>query len=149
MPLSIKSLVAALMCASCLSSAFASEPSAAGRWIQVDERDGFPRSIIRIEERQGEFEGYIERVFPYRPGDPDVVCEKCSDSRKGQKLLGMKIITGLRRNANRYESGQILDPGSGSIYQAKMTLSADGKTLEVRGFVGISLLGRSQTWLRD
>jgi len=127
----------------------AGEPSPVGRWRQIDDEDGLPRSILRIDERQGEFGAIVERIFT-RPGeDTDPVCTLCTDTRKGQKIIGMKILSGLRRDGDRYSGGQILDPDNGKTYQARMTLSADGKTLEVRGFIGLSLFGRSQTWFRE
>jgi len=124
------------------------EPSAAGHWTQFDDRDGKPRSIVRIDETAGGFEGHVEQVFP-RPGDdPEPVCKQCTDSRRGQKVVGMKFIAGLQREGLDYTGGEILDPANGKVYRARMTLSADGNTLTVRGFVGISLLGRSQIWTR-
>ena len=63
--------------------------------------------------------------------------------------LGMKIMTDLKRDGLQYQGGEILDPGNGRVYRAKMQLSPDGRTLEVRGFIGVSLFGRSQTWFRE
>lgn len=125
-------------------------PTAAGRWKTIDDKTGAPRSIVVIEEKGGVFEGRIERIF-FRPDetDTDPVCSKCTDARKGQKTIGMTILTGLKRDGLGYAGGEILDPGNGKVYRAKMTLSADGATLVVRGFIGFSLFGRSQTWLRE
>lgn len=130
-------------------SAWANEPSAEGRWKTVSDEDGKPRSIVRIEDHAGNFEAVIEKVF-FKPGEnTDPVCDKCSDARKGQKIIGLKIMNGLKRDGLRYEGGEILDPDNGKVYRAKMTLSPDGKSLEVRGFIGVSLFGRSQTWVRE
>lgn len=129
--------------------AWANEPSAEGRWKTISDEDGKPRSIVRIEDHAGNFEAVIEKVF-FKPGEnADPVCDKCSDARKGQKIIGLKIMNGLKRDGLRYEGGEILDPDNGKVYRAKMTLSPDGKSLEVRGFIGVSLFGRSQTWVRE
>jgi len=131
------------------SGAWANEPSAEGRWKTISDEDGKPRSIVRIEDRAGNFEAVIEKVF-FKPGEnTDPVCDKCSDARKGQKIIGLKIMNGLKRDGLHYEGGEILDPDNGKVYRAKMTLSPDGKSLEVRGFIGVSLFGRSQTWVRE
>lgn len=127
----------------------ASGPTAAGRWLQVSDTDGKPRSILRIDEHDGIYEAVVEKIF-LKPGeDADPVCDKCTDTRKGQRVAGMRIMNGLRREGLIYEGGQILDPDNGKVYQAKAKLSADGQSLEVRGFIGISLIGRSQIWKRE
>jgi uncharacterized protein (DUF2147 family) len=139
-------LFLATLCAAALA---ANEPTAVGRWKQLDDDDGKPRSVIRIEEHNGIYEGSIERIFPDEGEDPDPVCKQCPDTRKNQKIIGMKIVSGLKRNGLKYEDGEILDPDDGKLYRVRMTLAADGKSLEVRGFIGLSLFGRNQTWLRE
>jgi uncharacterized protein (DUF2147 family) len=124
------------------------EPLATGHWTQIDDDDGKPRSIIRIEEHNGVFEGHIEQIIPRPDDDPRHLCRKCTDTRKDQPIVGMKIINGLTHTGLGYSGGEIVDPESGNVYRAKMTLSSDGNTLEVRGYIGISLFGRSQTWFR-
>ncbi|WP_341677072.1 DUF2147 domain-containing protein [Niveibacterium sp. SC-1] len=127
----------------------AAEPSAVGRWRQLDDADGKPRSIVLISEREGTYEGRIEQLFP-RPGDAaEAVCDKCTDARRGQKILGLRIMEGLQRKGLEYEGGEILDPGNGKVYRVRMTLSPDGQRLDVRGFIGVALFGRTQTWLRE
>lgn len=132
-----------------VANAMALEPVAMGRWQQIDEDDGKPNSVIQILERDGFFEGVIVSIFS-RPGeDLDPVCSKCSDQRKGQRVIGMKILSGFKRMGLAYTDGEILDPDNGQVYRTKMKLSADGKTLVVRGYIGVSLFGRSQIWLRE
>jgi uncharacterized protein (DUF2147 family) len=139
-------LFLSILCATALA---ANAPTATGRWRQRDDDDGKPRSVIRIEEHGGVYEGSIERFFPDEGEDADPVCKQCPDTRKNQKIIGMKIVSGLKRNGLKYEDGEILDPDTGKLYRARMSLAADGKSLEVRGFIGLSLFGRSQTWLRE
>jgi uncharacterized protein (DUF2147 family) len=127
--------------------AFAGEHTAAGLWKTIDDTTGKPRSLIRITENQGEFSAVVEKGL--RETDTgEAVCDKCKDERKGKKIIGMTIAKGLKQNGNKYEGGEILDPENGKTYKCKMTLDETGNNLEVRGFIGISLLGRSQTWHR-
>lgn len=118
-----------------------------GLWIASDERDGKPRAVIRIAERNGEFFGSIEQgLRPEREVSP--VCEKCPGAQRNQPLLGMTIVWGMKRVGKGYGGGEILDPDTGQIYRCLMNLDTDGKHLEVRGYLGLPLLGRSQTWRR-
>ncbi len=126
----------------------ANDPSAVGLWEQVDEKSGRPESWFKIAERNGVYEGTIVKIF-HRPGDDENwVCEKCEGAEKGAPVLGLKLIKGMRRTGKGYENGTIMDPRDGTVYRALMNLSPDGQKLEVRGYLGISLFGRSQTWNR-
>ena len=130
-------------------SNLASAATAAGLWKSIDDKTNKPRSLIRIVEEDGEYKAIVEKgLLPTDTGDK--VCDKCTDERKNQKIIGMTIAKGLKESQpNLYEGGNILDPDNGKVYKCKMKLSEDGKKLEVRGFIGISLLGRSQIWMRE
>jgi len=126
----------------------AAEPSAVGLWEQVDESSGKAESWFRITERNGVYEGAIVKIF-FKPGeDQNWVCDKCEGAERGAPVLGLTLIKGMRRKGDAYEDGTIMDPRDGSVYRALMQLSPDGKKLEVRGYLGISLFGRSQVWNR-
>lgn len=140
-----KRLVALLMMLPMVSQA----ADLSGLWQTTDDKTGKPRSLVRIAETGGEYYATVEKGL-LATDTGDAVCEKCSDERKGQKIIGMTIAKHLRASgkANVYEHGEILDPENGKTYQCKMTLSANGNELDVRGFIGFSLIGRSQTWKR-
>ena len=126
----------------------AAEPSAVGLWEQVDEKTGKAESWFKITERSGVYVGNIVKIF-FKPGeDENWVCDKCEGSEKGAPVLGLALIKGMQRNGLTYENGTIMDPRDGSVYRALMKLSPDGQKLEVRGYLGISLFGRSQVWKR-
>jgi uncharacterized protein (DUF2147 family) len=120
-----------------------------GLWQTTDDKTGKPRSLVRIVENAGEYSAIVEKGL-LATDTGDAVCDKCTDERKGQKIIGMTIARHLKPSAdnNVYDGGEILDPENGKTYKCKMTLSANGNALEVRGFIGFSLLGRSQTWKR-
>jgi uncharacterized protein (DUF2147 family) len=135
----------------CTNLALAASP--AGLWKTIDDKTGKPRSLIRISETDGVYIAVVEKGL-LATDTGDKVCDKCTDERKGQKIIGMTIVKGIKEKSGdsaekEYGGGEILDPDNGKIYKCKMKLSEDGNKLEVRGFIGFSLLGRSQTWMRE
>jgi uncharacterized protein (DUF2147 family) len=137
--------IAILLLTSQLS--FAATGSPIGLWQSIDDESGKPRSLIRINESNGELSAVVEKGL-LATDTGDAVCDKCTDERKDQPIIGMTIAEGLTKNGDKYDGGHILDPENGKIYKCKMTLNASGDELEVRGYIGISLLGRSQIWKR-
>ena len=130
-------------------SLYGAELSPVGLWKTVDDRTGQVKGLIRIRESNGQLEGKIDKIFPTPGDDPAPKCEKCDGPRHNQPVLGLTFLWGFTKQGDEYQGGEILDPESGRIYQAKMKLIDGGKKLEVRGFIGFSLFGRSQTWLRE
>ena len=130
-----------------LSLAYA-DGSPVGLWKTIDDSTGKPRSLIRISDKNGELIATVEKGL--LPSDsPNDICDQCTGERKDKPLIGMVIMDGMKAKGDVFEGGHILDPDNGQTYQCKIKLDSTGKRLEVRGFIGVSLLGRSQTWLRE
>jgi uncharacterized protein (DUF2147 family) len=131
-------------------AAMAANDSAAGLWQTIDDETGKPASIVRIADDNGVLQGQVEKIL--REGaDPDEKCEKCEGSNKGKPVVGMTILSGFKRKdgTGEYEGGTVLDPHNGKTYSGKITLTDGGQKLSLRGYIGISLIGRSQTWIRQ
>lgn len=130
---------------------FADSVSLVGLWRQFDDKTGKPHSLIRIREYGGQYEGNIKTIFPL-PGEPIAPrCRKCSDWRKNKPLAGLLILTGMHGSESQgsdlqYKGGEILDPVKGQVYRCEMKLAEDGMHVYVRGYIGISLFGRTQLW---
>ena len=125
----------------------AGSQSPLGLWKTFDDKTGKPRALVRIYLQDGRYFGRIEQSFT--PGAETRVCSACTDERKNQPILGLLIIRNMALRDADYGGGDILDPDSGSVYRCKFHLEKDGTVLVVRGFIGLSLFGRSQTWQRQ
>ncbi|MCZ7497308.1 DUF2147 domain-containing protein [Agrobacterium tumefaciens] len=129
------------------SGALANETSPVGLWRNIDDATGKPRALVRIVESGGTLQGRVEKVF--LAPDESPICTKCDGALKNSPVVGLVILKDLKKDGGEYSGGTILDPDSGKVYSSKVRLTDGGKKLNVRGFVGVSLLGRSQTWVRE
>ena len=130
-------------------SARAADPSPVGLWKTIDDHTGKPRGLVRVTQVDGEYRAKVERIFPKPGEDPNPRCEKCEGTRHDQPVIGMIILWGLTKQGDEYQGGEILDPENGKVYRVKMKLDDGGTTLQVRGFIGFSLFGRTQIWIRE
>ena len=132
-----------------MAPAFANEASPVGLWKNIDDVSGKPKALIRISDNGGVLQGKIEKLFRPAEQDQNPKCDKCTDARKDQPIVGMVFMSGLKKDGDEYTGGEILDPDNGKIYKSKMELADGGKKLKVRGYIGVPMLGRSQTWVRQ
>lgn len=130
-----------------LDQALAASPL--GVWKTIDDETGQPKSLVQITENNGLLQARIVKLFRKPDEDQNPLCVKCDGERKNQPVIGMTILWGLRADGEKYSGGHVLDPKKGKIYNASLKVASDGKQLEMRGFLGFSLLGRTQVWLRE
>jgi uncharacterized protein (DUF2147 family) len=131
------------------AAAYGAEFTPVGLWRTIDDQTGKPRGLVRITEANGEYQARVEKTFPKPGEDSNPKCEKCEGPRQNKPVIGMTILWGLKKQGDDYQGGEILDPENGKVYRARIKLEDGGKKLDVRGFIGFSLFGRSQTWLRE
>ena len=127
------------------TSAMANSP--VGQWHTIDDKTGELKSLVVIMEQQGVIKGRVEKVLR-KDADLNAKCDKCSDDRKNQPVVGLEIIRGAKKASgkNVWEDGEILDPENGKTYGLRLTPIENGAKLEVRGSIGP--FGRTQTWVR-
>jgi uncharacterized protein (DUF2147 family) len=122
------------------------EPSPVGFWKTVDDRTHKPRGIVRIYEENNQFFGKIETSF--NPEEMTALCEKCTGDRKDAPVIGLVIMRGMTKRGSEYGGGEILDPETGWVYRCRFALIGQGSKLLIRGYLGMPVLGRTQTWVR-
>jgi uncharacterized protein (DUF2147 family) len=125
----------------------ANDNTPVGTWRQVDDVTGKPKSIIQITDDNGKLQGKVLQVLLSDDG-PHPVCKKCDGERKDQPIEGMVIMWNVSKDGDVWDGGKILDPKNGQVYSVKLSLADGGQKLDVHGYIGFSLLGRSQVWER-
>ncbi len=121
-----------------------SAQSPVGLWKTIDDETGDAKSHVEIYEKNGKFYGKIVELLPAATTD---VCGPCPGERAGKSLIGMDILWDLQPYKDYWSYGQIIDPGKGKIYKASVWVE-DENTLKVRGYIGVSVIGRNQNWYR-
>jgi len=124
---------------------YSQNKSVLGKWKTIDDETGKAKSIVEIYEKSGKIYGKVIEILDLDHKNDS--CKKCSGTDADKPILGMIVIKGLKQDGDEYNSGKILDPKNGKLYQCFITLEGNEK-LKVRGYVGISLLGRTQYWQR-
>jgi uncharacterized protein (DUF2147 family) len=117
-----------------------------GIWKAVDDDSGQANALVRIVERRGVYSGTVIQVLDQ---SAPALCGSCPGERHNQPILGMTILAGMRHQGDGYAGGEILDPDSGTLYRLKARLTDGGARLELRGYVGLPLFGRTQVWERQ
>ncbi|MGS0755863.1 DUF2147 domain-containing protein [Roseateles sp. GG27B] len=120
-----------------------------GLWKTIDDETKAEKSLVRVTETAGVLSAVVEKVMD--PAKADAKCDKCTDERKDQLVLGMTILRNVKKNssdAELWDGGEILDPNNGKVYKVRMKPVDGGKKLEVRGYIGMPMLGRTQVWQR-
>lgn len=131
------------------SAAYSSDTlSPGGRWRTFDNKTGKPKSIVSIVLKGDTLVAFIDSLY-LEPGEVvDSVCDKCSGWRKGKKIRGLVITDAMIKHGNKWSGGSIIDPDCGKVFNCIIKIQDSGRILEVRGFIGIPLAGRSQYWHR-
>jgi uncharacterized protein (DUF2147 family) len=145
----LHALIAGMLFFIAMPTAFAEETSNSpvGLWRVYDD-DHAPRGVIKITENQGELRGVIVKSFPVLGQTASDLCTKCTGDRQNQPIVGMTVLWGLREDGNMWAGGRVLNPYTGKIYRAYLSVSRDDQTLHMRGYIGVSLLGVSFEWVR-
>jgi hypothetical protein len=116
-----------------------------GKWKTIDDETGKAKSIVEIfKKNDGKYYGKIQQLMQKPTNDN---CVKCKDDRKNKPLIGLEIIRGLEKDGDEFTGGTITDPKNGKTY--KCTITRDGNKLNVRGYIGFSVIGRTQVWQKN
>ena len=113
-----------------------------GTWRTIDDEDGEPKSHVEVYEQGGKLFGRVVRLLP-----EGRLCTPCADQFEGSNMQGVVVMRDMEPNGNEWSGGNIIDPANGRTYRCKMELDGPNR-LRVRGYLGISLLGRTQVWER-
>jgi uncharacterized protein (DUF2147 family) len=130
-------------------SSVSAQGTPVGVWKTIDDKTKTERALIRISEAGGVYSGKLEKLLA-ADAKQDAVCDKCTDDRKDKPIVGMEIMRGVKRaeGDNTWDGGTILDAADGKVYKVRLQTADGGKKLDVRGYVGMPMLGRTQTWIR-
>ncbi|MDD3051784.1 MAG: DUF2147 domain-containing protein [Candidatus Cloacimonetes bacterium] len=123
------------------------ENSPVGIWKTIDDETGKEKSLVEIWQEDGILFGKIIKLYREENEEQDPVCDKCPGELKNQRIVGMTILWDCRKNKDEWIGGKILDPNNGKTYKCKIKNESDNELL-VRGFIGVSLIGRTQKWIR-
>ena len=142
----MKTLIAATLLS--LAGTAWAQATPAGLWKTIDDDTKAEKSLVRITDAGGVYTGKVEKILTEKT---DARCTECTDARKGQPVQGMVILRDIKLDPDdktQWIGGDILDPNNGKVYKVRIKTADGGKKLEVRGYIGAPLLGRTQTWIR-
>ena len=139
----MKHLITLLFCITTMTSV--QSQSVIGKWKTIDDATGEAKSIVEVFSKSGKV--YAKVVDILDPANKNSICKNCAGDDKNKPILGLTIIKGLSKEGSEYNSGEILDPKNGKLYKCTLSLESKDK-LKIRGYIGFSLLGRTQYWHR-
>jgi uncharacterized protein (DUF2147 family) len=139
----MKQLITLLICVLVTTSLYSQ--SVIGKWKTIDDETGDAKSIVEVYSKSGKIYAKVVEILDLE--HKNSVCKKCSGEDKNKSILGLTIIKGLSKDGSEYNSGEILDPKNGKLYKCALSLESKDK-LKIRGYIGFSLLGRTQYWHR-
>jgi uncharacterized protein (DUF2147 family) len=132
-----------------ISTLAAANENPVGLWRTIDDKSGKEKSLVRVSESNGQLQITVEKLFREAGEEPNPLCDKCPGEKKNKPVIGMQIGSGLKKDGDVWSGGEILDPQNGKTYKCKVWLEDKGKKLHVRGFIGVSVLGRTQVWVKE
>lgn len=147
---SLRHAVAGIALVAAATGACAQATTPVGLWKTIDDSTKKEKSLVRIVESGGVYSGRVEKILDAE-APKDAVCKDCTDERKDKPIVGMTIIRNMKQSADdktSFDGGDILDPKDGKVYKSRMKLVDGGGKLDVRGYIGMPMLGRTQTWTR-
>jgi uncharacterized protein (DUF2147 family) len=130
------------------SITYGKDGSVEGYWQTIDDSTNKPRSIIQLYLKDGELRAKIVKIYLRKDEEENPLCTKCKGDKKDKPALGMEVLEGVRWDGEEYSGGTVLDPDNGKTYRCKISLMDNGGKIKIRGYIGISLLGRTQYWNR-
>lgn len=139
-------IAALLVCVSAAGGASSALNSPVGRWKTIDDKTGQAKAIVEIRDANGELEGRIVQLF--HPPAPNPLCLKCTGALKNKPVMGMRILWGMRQDGSKWTGGHVLDPESGDVYRCTLAFEQNGTVLRLRGYIGFSVFGRTEKWVR-
>ena len=144
-----KQLIGVLLLSAVSSFSFAE--GIIGLWQTIDDKTGAPKALVEIrKEADNTYAGKVVKLTPRAGYTPKETCVDCPAPYTNKPILGLDSLTGLKHSSgNNYTGGRILDPNTGKVYSMKAKLSSNGNRLTLRGYVGVSVLGRTQIWIRE
>ncbi|MRJ09096.1 DUF2147 domain-containing protein [Ornithobacterium rhinotracheale] len=135
--------IVTLMLLTMVGFTFAQTP--VGTWKILDEKTGAVRTHIKIYPKGNALHGKVVKIGD--PKDINGICSECKGDKKNKRILGLEILTGLKKKGDTWVNGKIIDPQTGNVYSCKAEPMGKDK-LKMRGYLGISLLGKTQIWER-
>jgi len=130
-----------------LLTRFGFSQSCLGQWVTIDDDSGRKKSVVNLYKKDGKMFGEIIYLFPEKGRDDNPKCEKCPGSLKNKPVLGLTIVKNMVWDGSEWDSGTIMDPENGKIYDVKIWIDETNyNKLNVRGYIGPFY--RTQTWIR-